>query len=68
MLEWSLGNLTDTKTKNIIPVDLNAMLYWNAQILSNFSKKVGNHTKASYYSNKAMEILEGVTKVCNIKM
>lgn len=64
MLVFPTGNLTDIKTKYIVPVELNAILYWNAQLLSNFYKKVGNLTKASYYKEKAMEILEAVTKVC----
>ncbi|KAK6617639.1 hypothetical protein RUM44_005227 [Polyplax serrata] len=57
------GNLTDTKTKYIVPVELNSILYWNAQLLSGFWEKLGNDSKASYYANKANEILEAVTKV-----
>ncbi|EEB13930.1 Trehalase precursor, putative [Pediculus humanus corporis] len=57
------GNLTDTKTKYIVPVDLNSILYWNAKLLCYFSKMVGNITKANYYESKASEILKAVTEV-----
>lgn len=63
ILLFDSGNLTDTKTKYIVPVELNSILYWNAQLLSGFWEKLGNDSKASYYANKANEILEAVTKV-----
>jgi len=30
------GNLTHTKTRDIIPVDLNSFIYWNAMLLAKF--------------------------------
>lgn len=39
------------------------MLYWNADLLSSFFKKVGDVNKAAYYADRAAEILEAVTKV-----
>ncbi|ODN06626.1 Trehalase [Orchesella cincta] len=30
------GNLTHTKTRDIIPVDLNSFIYWNAMLLTKF--------------------------------
>ncbi|XP_047104847.1 trehalase-like [Schistocerca piceifrons] len=57
------GVLTDTKTRYIIPVDLNAIMYWNSFILSRFSKEMGLIKKASYYSNMARDWLEAVDKV-----
>lgn len=36
------GNLTNTKTRDIIPVDLNSFLYWNAVLLEKYCHIVGN--------------------------
>ncbi|KAL0271426.1 UNVERIFIED_CONTAM: hypothetical protein PYX00_008531 [Menopon gallinae] len=57
------GNLTHLKTKYIVPVDLNALLYWNADILSKLFTKVGDEQKSLLYAKKASEILEAVNKV-----
>uniref|UniRef100_A0A0A9X6L3 Trehalase n=1 Tax=Lygus hesperus TaxID=30085 RepID=A0A0A9X6L3_LYGHE len=57
------GNLTSTKVKKIIPVDLNAMIYWNADLLSKFYKKLGNTVKAIEYGLLAAEWLEAVEKI-----
>ncbi|XP_034231365.1 trehalase-like [Thrips palmi] len=57
------GNLTNTMTTNIIPVDLNSVMYWNAVILSDFHKKLNNASKALYYEGLAQEWLEAVDKV-----
>jgi hypothetical protein len=34
------GNLSHTKTRDMIPVDLNGFLYWNAIILEEFCQLV----------------------------
>nr|QWX20096.1 trehalase 2 [Henosepilachna vigintioctopunctata] len=57
------GNLTNIKTRSIIPVDLNAMLYWNAQILGDFNKLLNNKEKAEFYYEKAKELMDAVTAV-----
>lgn len=33
---YGTGNLTHTKTRDIIPVDLNSFMYWNAKLLEKF--------------------------------
>lgn len=57
------GNLTNLKTRYIIPVDLNAILYWNAEILSDFYQQLGNYEKTVKYRLIAQEWLEAVTAV-----
>ncbi|EFA11183.1 trehalase isoform X1 [Tribolium castaneum] len=57
------GNLTNTKIRSIVPVDLNAMIYWNAVLLSEFNTLLGNLAKVQYYNNIAKEWMEAVTAV-----
>ncbi|CAL8124857.1 unnamed protein product [Orchesella dallaii] len=38
------GNLTHTKTRDIIPADLNSFIYWNAVLLDKFCTLVDNVT------------------------
>ncbi|KAJ3639867.1 hypothetical protein Zmor_003199 [Zophobas morio] len=57
------GNLLNTKIRSIIPVDLNAMMYWNAVLLSEFHNIVGTPEKAAYYEKIAKNWLEAVTAV-----
>lgn len=57
------GNLTNTMATNIIPVDLNSIIYWNAVILADFHKQLNNATQALYYEKVAQEWLEAVEKV-----
>lgn len=47
------GNLTNIKTRSIVPVDLNAMIYWNADLLAQFNSMLGNTEKAKYFSDIA---------------
>lgn len=57
------GNLTNIKTRSIIPVDLNAIIYWNAVILSEFYQELNVPHKMLEYKNIAEEWMEAVTKV-----
>ncbi|XP_047117699.1 trehalase-like [Schistocerca piceifrons] len=57
------GNLSNTHTRYIIPVDLNAFLCMNARILSEFHTSLGNTEKAGYYTAKMNEILEAIDAV-----
>ncbi|KAJ9574970.1 hypothetical protein L9F63_007860, partial [Diploptera punctata] len=59
----NIGNLSNTHTRHIIPVDLNALIYWNADLLSNFNKILGNFNKARFYQLKAEEFKAAVTAV-----
>nr|CAH7759373.1 unnamed protein product [Callosobruchus chinensis] len=61
--ERNSGNLTDIKTRSIVPVDLNAMVYWNAVILSEFNRLLHNPEKADNYSKIANEWMEAVEAV-----
>ncbi|GLG99252.1 Trehalase, partial [Gryllus bimaculatus] len=57
------GDLSNTKTRFIVPVELNAVIYWNASILSRLAKEMGLRKKASKYSDIAKEWLLAVDKV-----
>ncbi|XP_046683204.1 trehalase isoform X2 [Homalodisca vitripennis] len=57
------GNLTNLKTSHIIPVDLNAIMYWNAQIMYEFYRELGNGEKAVKFQTLASNWLEAVTQV-----
>lgn len=57
------GNLTNSKARSIIPVDLNSIIYLNAQLLADFNRMVGNQTKSDYYMKKADEWRDAVTAV-----
>ncbi|XP_048486687.1 trehalase isoform X2 [Plutella xylostella] len=43
------GNLTNLKTRSIVPVDLNAILCWNARLMADFHQRLGDPAKAEYY-------------------
>ncbi|XP_017027471.1 trehalase isoform X1 [Drosophila kikkawai] len=57
------GNLTHLKTRSIVPVDLNAFLYWNAKLIAEFHAKAGNVEKVTEYENKAQKLLLGIQEV-----
>lgn len=57
------GNLTNLKTRSIIPVDLNSIIYKNAVLLAKYSKILGNETKTSFYNKRANEWIRAVTAV-----
>lgn len=54
----NIGNLTDAKTRSIVPVELNAILYWNAKMIAEFHSKAGNVEKMTEYETKAQKIKE----------
>jgi len=57
------GNLTNLKATYIIPVDLNAIIYWNANIMSDFYRDLGDAEKFVKYKKLASDWLEAVTQV-----
>lgn len=57
------GNLTNLKTRSIIPVDLNALVYWNAKLLSEFYRELNVSDKALKYENIGNKWIEAVTAV-----
>nr|AEW67359.1 trehalase [Coptotermes formosanus] len=57
------GSLTDTMTQYIIPVELNAILCWNAQLLSEFYDTLDMANKTMQYRRLADMWLEAVDDV-----
>ncbi|XP_059224425.1 trehalase isoform X2 [Stomoxys calcitrans] len=57
------GDLTNLKTRAIVPVELNAILHWSAKIIAEFHRNAGNATKAEEYENKAANILKAIEAV-----
>lgn len=51
------GDLTDLKTRSIIPVELNAILYWNAKIIAEFYGYAGNTNKQQEYLRTAQDFM-----------
>ncbi|XP_066158473.1 trehalase-like isoform X1 [Euwallacea fornicatus] len=57
------GNLTNIKARSIVPVDLNAMIYWNAVLLAEFNAISGYDDKMRYYSQIAQDWIVATTAV-----
>lgn len=51
------GDLRDLKTRSIIPVELNAILYWNAKIIAEFYGYANNTEKQEEYLQTSQEFL-----------
>lgn len=52
------GDLRNLKTRSIVPVDLNAILFWNAKIIAEFYRIANNNEKAEYFEAEASKLLE----------
>lgn len=59
------GTLADIKCRSIVPVELNAILFWNAKILAEFALKLGNSSKSVQYEKEA-QLLYSVRTHLNI--
>lgn len=57
------GTLSDLKTRSIIPVDLNSILYWNAILLVEFFRDLKMPQKSEKYRIIAEDWLEAVTAI-----
>ncbi|OXA60695.1 trehalase [Folsomia candida] len=60
------ANLSHTKTRDIIPVDLNGFLYWNAIILEEFCQLVPDNCtlgNATYYARQAADWKQAIHDV-----
>lgn len=57
------GNLSDIKTRSIVPVELNALLYWNAKIIAKYYALDNNAKKAAEYERKALNLYLGIQAV-----
>lgn len=51
------GDLTNLKTRSIVPVELNALLYWNAKIISEFYGYKGDTEKQVEYFKHSEDFL-----------
>jgi alpha,alpha-trehalase len=60
---YVIGTLINIQTENIIPVDLNSFLYWDAVLLAKFYKTLGNLKKSKHYHNVAEQWKIAVTAV-----
>ena len=63
LLCYIAGDLLDIETENIIPVDLNSFLYWDAFLLAKFYKKLHDLEKSQYYQAVAEQWKAAVTAV-----
>lgn len=52
------GDLRNLKTRSIIPVELNAILYWNAKIIAEFYGYKGDTTKQQLYENRSNQFMK----------
>lgn len=57
------GDITDLNIRSIIPVDLNAVLYWDAKIIAQFSLNNGDTVKSDQYESIAQDILDAIEAV-----
>ena len=55
--------LKDTSTRNIVPVDLNSLLYMNAGVLSEFHQKLGNAGPSATYRQQAETLRNNIQNV-----
>lgn len=52
------GDLKDLKCRSIVPVELNAILFWNARIISDFHLMSGNAKKAAEFEQLGQEMYD----------
>lgn len=52
------GDLRDLKCRSIVPVELNAILYWNANIISQFYLKSGQPKKSVEFEERAQQMYD----------
>lgn len=57
------GGLMHLKTKSIVPVELNALLHWNAQYIANMYKEMGNSAQAENFQRIANNIFDAIEAV-----
>ncbi|XP_062894807.1 trehalase isoform X1 [Mobula hypostoma] len=57
------GTLKNTKTRQIVPVDLNSILCRNERILALFHEKLGNFSKAQFYKEAMNKRIDAVREV-----
>ena len=55
--------MKDVKTNNIIPVDLNALMYMNYMIVSEFHSLLGDTPSSEKFIQKAAALKATITKI-----
>jgi alpha,alpha-trehalase len=63
ILPYVTGDLRNIQTQNIIPVDLNSFLYWDAVLLAKFYKKLDDLEKSQHYHDVAEQWKAAVNAV-----
>lgn len=58
-----MGNLSHISTRNIIPVDLNAFVCFNAKLLSKFFGLIGDEEKQQYYDDEYLKWKTAIRQV-----
>lgn len=57
------GTIEDLRCRSIVPVELNAVLQWNARLLAEFHRRLGNGRRASVYRRQARRLFAGIRAV-----
>ncbi|XP_031633665.1 trehalase isoform X3 [Contarinia nasturtii] len=57
------GELKDLKCRSIVPVELNAILFWNARIISDFHLMAQNPKKSAEFEQLAQEMYDAIQGV-----
>lgn len=57
------GTLIDLKCREIIPVELNAILFWNAKLIAEFYMQLNNVGKSTEFEQRANEMYNAVQTV-----
>lgn len=57
------GTLKAIHCLAIVPVELNAVLWWNAQLLAEFHERLGNWPRAAVFRRRAAEIYAAIEAV-----
>lgn len=52
------GELYNIRAKSIVPVDLNAILFFNAQTIAKFYRKLGQSSNAIKYEKRAQQLFQ----------
>nr|QPK67214.1 Trehalase 2 [Rondotia menciana] len=57
------GNLTNLRVRSIVPVDLNAILCWNAELMMEYHTRLNNVEKAAYYRQIHANFIQAIEEL-----
>lgn len=57
------GTMEDLNCHSIVPVELNAVLWWNAEILGEFHERLGNVVAAARFRAQAIQLYAAIQEV-----